>query len=400
MESLMEMSSQITNAVNILVGLGITSGMPWLQEWYGDAILFTVNGINVAVFLMTLVVSPLRNCLFAAQFTKMQAQLQREKMEEYTKKQAFLAAQKGAGAFDAIRRSSVVRAANGIAAEAGASAFEGVTEVRGAIPGTLSEMKNAGDLMLHNVRDSRNAALNVVRGGAEVGSKMAQEGLKSASEHATIGANIAASNAVNIVTGAQKLYDVELKQSVNQAVNQAINVAQNAASTSLDGSKSAINLAVVGTEHLENHISASKVSHHGENMLSSASSAASKLSSNVDLTPRVSESKIQHINNLATIGASSAMSGASSTVASIANTDLSGIASDVGNAASNISNKVGDGINEMSNQQLMGAAAAIAVGGAVAALEPDEEWSSSENDSMEDEGGDDGSNGSYYDDSD
>ena len=129
MESMMEMSSQITNAINILVGLGITSGMPWLQDWYGDAILFTVNGINIAVFVGTLIVSPLRNCLFAQQFAKMKAQLQAQKIEEFTKRQAFLAAQKGGGAFDAIRRSSVVRAANGIAADVGGAAVEGAGKV-------------------------------------------------------------------------------------------------------------------------------------------------------------------------------------------------------------------------------------------------------------------------------
>ena len=95
MESMMEMSSQITNAINILVGLGIASGIPWLQDWVGNALLFTVNGINISVFLTTLVISPIRNILFAKKFAQMQLQLQARKIEEFTNNRNSREAQRG-----------------------------------------------------------------------------------------------------------------------------------------------------------------------------------------------------------------------------------------------------------------------------------------------------------------
>ena len=77
--------------------------------------------------------SALRNCLFAKKFAEMQAKLQAQKIEEYAKKQAFLAAQKTDNTFNAMRRSSAVRAAAGIASDAGSTALDGASKAGDAL---------------------------------------------------------------------------------------------------------------------------------------------------------------------------------------------------------------------------------------------------------------------------
>merc|ERR1712166_1295869 len=200
MESMMEMSSQITNAINILVGLGIASGIPWLQDWVGNALLFTVNGINISVFLTTLVISPIRNILFAKKFAQMQLQLQARKIEEFTKRQAFIAAQKSGNTFDAIRRSSAVRAAAGIASDAGT----GVNDFVNGVPGAMDVAGKTGLDAMNTVRGGVGDGIASVRGAVGDGIESAKGAYNSAEAMAVRGADVASKMGEDVANGARQ----------------------------------------------------------------------------------------------------------------------------------------------------------------------------------------------------
>ena len=257
MESLMEASSQITNAINILVGLGIARDIPWLKSAVGDIILFAANGLNLSVFAGVLVVSPLRNCLFARRFAEMQAHLQAKKIEEFTKRQAFLAAQKANEGLGGALSSDVVRTAGrGLAdgANAGAEGLEnGIDGVKNSVQNLADgasklsndsmEIYNSEEAMA--VRGSISDAMSALSESARTS---VMEGASAAKAAVTEAANVVAKGTAEASTAASKVV-VDAGTVATKTALEAASIAQKAAVQGMAATKNALEEAAEGVNN-------------------------------------------------------------------------------------------------------------------------------------------------------
>ena len=248
METIMEIGSHGANAINVFVALLITYRQSWIVSLAGDVLLFAANLGNLILVMYTLILTPVRNCLFASKHAAMEKLAESRRAAQRIKRQAAITARAKleAGAAGVANSMNVAaRSAAGLVATDIATKVAGGAANLGA--DAASAASTAGDIM----GESSHKAGVILASGADKTWNLARDGVITAVRVAPSVANAAgtmlgdavgaAKNAMEkgadvTSTAAEKMADGihKVAKNVENAADDGLEIAENKAGQGMD----------------------------------------------------------------------------------------------------------------------------------------------------------------------